>query len=240
MSWKTQPRDEKGRFIKQEVVKSPKKRKSKKNNKAIFSCFLLDNTASIHYNKMVDSLKNGYLEAVNAITNECNKNNIQLQYLLSKFSGRNICDYTYTSDITNIRQKVINYNPDGFSTAIYSNMINIINNIDLYLNYPQFVNKEVVVQLTVLTDGEDNASLSNDKLKLISLIKEKKELGWNISFMGSENIAESLEIDKSNILEYETTEKGSKKGMGIYTNSVSNFVNTVVEDGDTKVGFFVK
>jgi hypothetical protein len=241
MSYKTQPRDSKGRFIKQEVLPVKKTRRKKQvSNKAIFSCFLLDDTGSISSNKMVDALKSGYLNAVNTINDSCAKNNIEVVYLLGMFGGRGDLDYIYSTDVSKIVNKMNNYDPSRWSTALYHNAIRIINSINNYLTYKEFQGKEVSVQLTILTDGDDNNSFSGDKIELSRMIKKYTENGWNISFMGSKQIAKELLIDQSNILDFETNEVGTQSSMGIYQRSVESYVNTVSLGEDTRVGFFVK
>lgn len=248
MSYKTQPRDSKGRFLsKKEVAKpTPKKPTSRKkkveekdSDVIIFSNFLLDDTTSIKFNGMQNSLKSGYLEALNAISSSCKVNKIDLYYGLSLFGVRNNKHYVYSNSLDSMSKIAYDYNPSQGRTALYSGIIYIINKMEEYINNICIVNPGKVIkpQLTILTDGEDNdsGSLFESAKKLIN---EKIKLGWNISFIGNSSTSIKLGIDKSNTLDFETSEEGTKTAMGIYTSSIDTYVDTVSRGVDSNVGFF--
>lgn len=67
--------------------------------------------------------------------------------------------------------------------------------------------------ITIITDGYENASSRYTKMRVANMIAELKEMGWNFSFIGAnidvQATANSLNIENS--LEFQQDEEGTKE-----------------------------
>lgn len=225
MSWKTQARDSKGRFLPKVVVTPPKVTRRKKEIIRQFNVFVIDDSVSIVYNKMVDSIKQGFNKIVNDVYEANSDNKIEMHWGLSFFGRKHYSHYVYTPVAPGLSQ----YNPNQSCTALNDGIIYAIEKTQEYLNTR--VGKANVV-FNIFTDGEENNSGSSVQ-DVNKLIEQKKSEGWMINFIGGgdetfvRKTADNYGIYQANTVSYgtnavETTQVFDKmsKGMSSYTKAV--------------------
>ena len=109
------------------------------------------------------------------------------------------------------------YNPDG-STALLDAVGKTINE---FSEFPK-------VFMVILTDGLENSSSDFDSSEINILIKEKKKLGWNFRFLGTNQdswkTGKTMGLDRADCSNYECSQPGLLKAMRNMSEQVSQTV----------------
>lgn len=117
-----------------------------------------------------------------------------------------------------------NYKPQG-STALFDAIGKSVS--DLLENIREKLAKQDAnVVVTIFTDGEENASVTWNKAKLMSLISElRSSRMWTFTFIGCEEstlaAAQSLGFSAANTMRYENTSKGVTEAFSKLSSSRS-------------------
>lgn len=238
MSWKTQARDSKGRFLPKVAAPTPPKvtRKKKEVIKQ-FNIFVVDDSASIRYNGMVGSIKEGFDQIVNDVNKANNDGKIEMYWGINFFGKRDNMHYAFGNNPFSIK----NYNPEQGWTALNDGIIYAINKTQEYLNT---IGKANVV-LNIFTDGDENNSRASVS-DVNKLVEQKKSEGWMINFIGGgdekfvRKTAENYGIFQANTVSYgtnavETTQVFAKMSAGM-----SGYTKAVKQRKATNQGFFGK
>lgn len=122
-----------------------------------------------------------------------------------------------------------NYNPNS-NTPLYDAMASAINKLrktsDLLENYN--------VLVTILTDGEENASKEFNQSDINKLVGELKEKNWTFTYIGTDhdvrNFARSLSIENSFL--FAKSKEGIEKMFDIERNSRMKYMQKV-RDNET-------
>jgi hypothetical protein len=124
------------------------------------------------------------------------------------------------------------YTPDG-STPLYDAMGQSLTSLR------QGVQSEDKVLVTVITDGEENASREYSGQSIKALVEELKLKGWVFAYMGANQDVESVGASMSitNTLSYESTEEGvskmfekAKRSYNVLYRKISTKDTTLQED----------
>ena len=110
------------------------------------------------------------------------------------------------------------YVPRGM-TALYDAIGKTIKSID--------VKKSTPVVIAILTDGEENASKEYTQEMINTLIKEKRDLGWEFIFLAANQdafaIGGALGIDAGSTFNYMATGAGTRDVYATMAKSVTSF-----------------
>ena len=112
--------------------------------------------------------------------------------------------------------------------------------------------RESSVIVTIFTDGGENASRYYNGIKVANLVKEVQETGqWTVSFVGCGDpesvfdVAESMNIVKSNTVSYPGGSKGTKdvsdkmaNARSCYSASVSSCLKDNIDMSTVQKGFY--
>jgi len=244
-NWKTQARDAQGRFLSKVEVAVPtpvvKKRVSKKAKETVipqqFNVFLIDDSTSIRHNGMVDSIRFGFSEIVSSIEEVANDGKINMSWGISFFGEPGSSNYLLTKKAPNLD----NYKPRQGSTALYDGIVNIINNTKIYLKSVENAN----VVLNIFTDGYENSSRKNSLISTNKAIKEAKNAGWMINFIGGgsekfvKQTAQDLGIFAANTVSYQTNSEDTKAVLSKVSAGMSSYSRSVKKGEATNDGFFM-
>ena len=127
------------------------------------------------------------------------------------------------------------YNPDA-STPLFDAMGSSINKLKQSLQ----AQTEYNVLVTILTDGEENASKEYKGNDIKSLVEELKQNRWTFTYMGTdhdvEKIAASLSIN--NTMVFEKNEEDIKNMFMREQNARANYSNKIRNKEDTSSNYF--
>jgi hypothetical protein len=127
------------------------------------------------------------------------------------------------------------YNPDA-STPLFDAMGSSINKLKQSLQGQTEYN----VLVTILTDGEENASKEYKSNDIKSLVEELKQNRWTFTYIGTdhdvEKIAASLSIN--NTMVFEKNEEDIKNMFSREQNARANYSNKIRNNEDTSSNYF--
>lgn len=96
------------------------------------------------------------------------------------------------------------------------------------------------VLVTILTDGEENASIEYSGSAIKKIIDELKEQNWTFTYIGTEHdvmrVANSISIN--NIISFGKNAAGMKAMFNRENSARSTFSQKIRENRDTKDGFY--
>lgn len=172
----------------------------------IYNVIIVDESGSMSF------LRNATVEGVNETIKTIKESQVQYEdnqvhYLtMVTFSGANnnsirtIIDGAPITKVTSFDE----YNPYG-STPLYDAVGDTLTSLHNRIKD----DKHAIGSVTILTDGEENASQKWDAKVLKSLIARLKEEGWQFSYMGSDhnvkNVTDRLSIDNALEFSHDTT-----------------------------------
>ena len=162
--------------------------------------FLLDRSGSM--TNVRGDIVQGLNDYVSQQRRDLSVEEIQMSYLtLVQFDGNDAHEvHLHKVRLGNVKEFGLrDFEPRG-STPLYDAIAKIIRRAER-VEEPE--NKVIII----MTDGEENASLMNDRSSVSELVKQKTEKGWTFVFLGA-NIEAFEEADK----------------VGILSSNVQNFV----------------
>ena len=129
----------------------------------------------------------------------------------------------------------IKYKPNA-STPLYDALGFGINSLNNYLQDKTEYN----VLVTVLTDGEENASREFNKSQISRIITELKEKGWTFTYIGAnqdvEAVASALSIENS--MAFEANDQDMKRMFDKEKNARMAHYQKVQNKEDLRSGYF--
>lgn len=127
------------------------------------------------------------------------------------------------------------YQPNA-STPLYDALGFGINSLNNYLQDKTEYN----VLVTVLTDGEENASREFNRSQISRIITELKEKGWTFTYMGAnqdvEAVASALSIENS--MAFEANDQDMKRMFDKEKGSRMAYYQKVQNKEDLRSGYF--
>lgn len=121
------------------------------------------------------------------------------------------------------------YTPSGL-TALLDAIGITVNNLGKKLSNMPEKEKPSKVNVTIITDGLENASKAYSRDKVFEMIKHQREkYSWEFVFIGANQdaiaTASSLSISPHNTLNYESTTIGTRNAFDIYALGLVRSVN---------------
>ena len=130
-----------------------------------------------------------------------------------------------------------NYRPDA-NTPLFDAMGFVINKLKQELENQSEYN----VLVTILTDGEENASREFSGNDIKNMVEELKQNRWTFTYIGTdhdvEKIASKLSID--NTLAFNKDEKGIKEMFEMEQCARANYSEKISKNEDTSENYFSK
>ena len=149
-----------------------------------------------------------------------------------------ICDFGSENDIkisslkANLPVNNISFNVRG-CTALYKSICKV---------FDEFDGTEEKVLMNIYTDGGDNESTTEERIRAANLIKELNNKNFTITFIGTtqdtDEVQRLLNIDVSNTLSYDGSAEGLKKSLKLNSFSRSTYSAKVAAGEDVRTGFY--
>lgn len=187
-----------------------------KNKHQVHNLIILDESGSM--NSIKKTIINGFNELINSVKNIEEEFQEQEHFIsLISFNSKknNVIHFTEpVSKIITINDN--NYNPES-STPLFDAMGLSILKLKHYLNDKN--NYSVLV--TILTDGEENASKEFTLIEIKRIIEELKTENWTFTYIGTDHDIDKTVKDLSinNSMFFENNAAGIKKMFEIETTS---------------------
>ena len=188
-----------------------------KNKHQVHNLIILDESGSM--NSIKKTIINGFNELINSLKNIETEFSDQEHYIsFISFNGNknnNIIHFTEpVSKIETIDDK--NYNPES-STPLFDAMGFSILKLKNFLSDKN--NYSVLV--TILTDGEENASKEISLMSIKRIIEELKSENWTFTYIGTDHDIDktTLDLNIKNKIRFDKNGQGIKKMFEIETNS---------------------
>ena len=187
-----------------------------KNKHQVHNLIILDESGSM--NSIKKTIINGFNDLINSLKS-IEKEFIEQEHFISLISfnskKNNVIHFTEPAGkIITINKN--NYNPES-STPLFDAMGFSILKLKHYLSDKN--NYSVLV--TILTDGEENASKEFSLIAIKRLIEELKSENWTFTYIGTEHDVDttSLDLNINNSICFEKNDIGIKKMFEIETTS---------------------
>jgi uncharacterized protein YegL len=201
----------------------------------IYNLIILDESGSMQSIKK--STINGFNEVIQTIR-EVEKQFPEQQHFVSfvTFSGLNIRTHMDKAAVRNIREiDDRTYLPNS-STPLYDAMgISLMK-----LKYDLAGQKDSKVLVTIITDGEENASHEFSSAQIRGMVEELKQLGWTFTYIGANqdvvNVAMTLSI--TNTMQFSADETGVGEMFTKEKNARYNYSNKIRNKMDPTIGFY--
>ena len=119
----------------------------------------------------------------------------------------------------------------------------------------QYVEKDDIVFVTIITDGLENASQEFSRVTIREVISRQREKGWTFAYIGAnqDSVEVAREINIKNAMNYEATPEGTDRMIGKLVDSMhlcycvigdkkksakdmSDLFIKVDKDGNTEIG----
>ncbi len=187
-----------------------------KNKHQVHNLIILDESGSM--NSIKKTIINGFNELINSVKT-IEKEFLEQEHFISLISfnskKNNVIHFTEpVSKIITINDN--NYNPES-STPLFDAMGLSILKLKHYLKDKD--NYSVLV--TILTDGEENASKEFSLIEIKKIIEELKIENWTFTYIGTDHDIDKTanDISISNSMFFENNDAGIKKMFEIETTS---------------------
>lgn len=238
MSWTTQPRDSRGRFLPKvaEPVKPVRKRNSKQQTQV--NVFVIDDSGNIRHNNMRESIINGMDQIIEDVQATNSNGKTTMWWGLSLFGSPNAKHYAFANTPLHLN----NYNPSQFSTALYDGVAYAIQQTELYLTKNKITTNNVVV--TIFTDGQENDSRIYKVNTIKEFISKYTDKGWMINFVGAgsekvvKDAATRMGIFETNTVAYSANAADTTAVLGKVSKGMKQYSKAVQQGQSSNIGFF--
>ncbi len=196
---------------------------------AIYNIVILDQSGSM------DSIKreamSGYNETVQTIKAAHKKHATSQQHyvtlvLFNSSETRVVYNNLSSSDAKELTAQ--SYQPNA-GTPLYDAMGTTLSKIRYSLNEKQ----KHKVLVTIITDGEENASKEYSGAAIKKLVDELKGRGWVFTYIGAnqdvERVAATLSVDRGNVIPFQPSAAGTKAMFKRKNASRSKWFDRVAE-----------
>lgn len=198
-----------------------------KSLKKIFNLIILDESGSMH------SIKNATLSGFNEVfetirqAETSNENQVHFVSFFS-FNTNGIKAHLFNQPASMLKALTAeDYQPSN-GTPLYDAMgFALSKQRDSLQGY-----QDAAVLVTILTDGEENASREYSGAAITAMIDELKNLGWTITYIGANHdvYAFSLKHGIDNAMSYQANETDMKKAFAKERHSRNMYYMTVNEN----------
>jgi len=177
--------------------------------KNIYNLIILDESGSMtSIQRQAVSAMNETIQGVRNAQKDNPEQNYFISLVVFEGSGmrgvRTVRDRIPVANIEDIRQE--EYRPGG-CTPLYDAMGSAINHLK------NATKKEDPVLVTIITDGMENSSEEYSGKAIKNLVSMQRECGWTFAYVGANQDAVEVarELDIKNALNFDATEKGTKR-----------------------------
>lgn len=206
------------------------------NKHQVYNLIVLDESGSMQ------SIKNATISGFNEVVQTikgAERNFPEQEHFVSliTFNGLGIKTILDKQPVTALNELNANsYKPDA-STPLYDA---IGKGINALINYLPAQNGQYNVLVTILTDGEENASREFSGAQIKQLIDQLKEQGWTFTYIGAnhdvEKAAASLSID--NMLAFKANPHEMQMMFDREKKARASYYQKIRDKEDLKKGYF--
>jgi hypothetical protein len=240
MSWKTQARDSRGRFLPKvvEPVKNTPKTKRVSKQQTQVNVFVIDDSGSIKHNNMRQSIVSGMDQIIEDVQATNSNGKTTMWWGLSLFGSTNAKHYAFANTPLHLN----NYDPCQSSTALHDGVAYAITQTELYLTKNKITTNNVVV--TIFTDGQENDSRVYNPHTIKEFISKYTDKGWMINFVGagSEKVvkeaASRMGIFEANTVAYSANAADTTKVLNKVSKGMKQYSKSVQQGQSSNIGFF--
>jgi uncharacterized protein YegL len=188
----------------------------------VYNLIILDESGSMESIKTATI--NGFNELIQGIKQSIKDHTEISQYVnFFSFNGGGIKEHLPLANAASLTGlSADNYIPDNM-TPLYDAIGYSVNKLESAIAGEQ----DYSVLVTILTDGEENASTEYTHSAIAALIKELKQKGWVFTYIGANHDVEktSRDLNISNHLSFHVSEEGTGKMFSKMQSSRSKFVS---------------
>jgi hypothetical protein len=205
------------------------------SKKQIHNLIVLDESGSMQSIKQPTI--NGFNEVVQTIKGARDKFPEQEHFIsLFTFNGDGIKPKLYRQAISELQE----INEDIYQPNSMTPLLDAIGISVSKLKYDLAGALDTNVLVTILTDGEENASQEYSGKQVKQLIEEQKAQGWTFTYIGAnhdvEKVALSLSINNS--LKFEATVEGTNKMFAKEKSSRMNYLYKIQSNEAVDADYF--
>jgi len=144
-----------------------------------------------------------------------------------------VYDRVVCSEAAELTQKT--YQPDS-NTPLYDAMGTTLTKFRHLLN----TSADNKVLVTIITDGQENASKEYTGKQIHQMVQELKVMGWVFTYIGADHDVEEAakRIGVNNILRFDKTQQGTREMFEKERNSRNKYYNMVAEKRNIVEGEF--
>jgi hypothetical protein len=201
----------------------------------VYNLIILDESGSMEAIKLATI--SGFNEVVQTIKGIEKKFSEQKHFIsLVTFNGfgiKTILDKSPAASLHQIDPKT--YRPDSMTPLYDAIALSVLR---LKIDIAEIINANVLV--TILTDGEENASKEFNHTQVNNIISEQKNLGWTFTYIGAnhdvERVAHSISI--TNTMKFEADEDLMKQMFLKENLSRYRFSEKISMKEDPRTGFY--
>lgn len=206
-----------------------------KQKHQVFNLIILDESGSM------SSIKSATIEGFNEVVQTVK--GVQEQYpeqahfiSLVTFNGLGIKTLLYNEPVEKLNQLDANQYRPNASTPLFDAMGNSLNR----LKYELVERSNYNVLVTIITDGEENASKEFNGKTVKKLVSELKNKNWTFTYIGAnhdvEKFADSISIN--NTLSFQASISGMKKMFSREKKARMNYIAKVSRNEETADNYF--
>lgn len=202
----------------------------------VYNLIVLDEIGSMESIK--HATINGFNELIQSIRHSAKETPEIHQYInLYSFNGAGIKEILKLSEVAHVRElSADSYQPDN-STPLYDAIGYSVNQLKKAIEKE----KDYTVLVTILTDGEENASKEYTHEAVAALINNCKKEGWLFTYVGANHNVEktAFALNIHNHLPFESTVQDTNRMFKKYSSSRDRYMDKLKTKGDhLKEDFF--
>ena len=202
-----------------------------KNQQQIFNLIILDESGSM--SSIHKSIVNGFNELVGSIKGTAKQQPEQHHFVsLVTFNSLGIQTKLDREDVTKLEKiSYEQFEPDAM-TPLFDAIGLSVNHLKKGLK--ELKESEYHVLVTILTDGEENASEEFNQQLIKSMVDELKETNWTFTYIGANHdvVNTAAAISISNTLAFDADDEGVSAMFKKETKARASFFKSMVNSVD--------
>ncbi|MBR5101497.1 MAG: VWA domain-containing protein [Muribaculaceae bacterium] len=198
----------------------------KRNMNEIYNVIILDKSGSM--SSIRRQAVGGVNECIGSIKASQTKNPEIKQYVsLVAFCS---CELKVIYDTVPV-EKVTKMTARDYAPCCCTPLYDAIGNTITRVHKHILDNENAIVNVTIITDGYENASQEFSYKAIKALIESYKNEGWMFAYIGADHDVESVAFDLSidNALQFEKTEEGTEKMFERFTGAMEHRQAVIAE-----------
>lgn len=201
------------------------------NQKQIFNLIILDESGSM--SSIHKSIVNGFNELVGSIKGTA-KQQPEQQHLVSlvTFNSLGVKTKLDRSDVSELEKiSYEQFEPDAM-TPLFDAIGLSVNHLKKGLK--ELKESEYHVLVTILTDGEENASEEFNQQLIKSMVDELKETNWTFTYIGANHdvVNTAAAISISNTMAFSADDDGVEEMFKKETKARAGFFKRMIDSSD--------